>query len=135
MPSTCPARCIMRSGTMSNKGHLNSKNWFASQSGGVLYHVSLTSNHDSISRIGVESIYARGAKKASWWVDYSRIHWALAHCSARYGVGVNQLEVWAAPRKSFPRLMRFRYPGMYFTPCRIKTDICHASHVFTGEPQ
>jgi len=101
----------------------------------TLYHVSPVANHKSIQALGVESIYAKGAKKASWWVDDTRLHWALAHCSARLGVSVNELEVWAADRSQFPRLMRFRYPGMYFTPCRIVPRWCHASHVFTGEPQ
>lgn len=100
----------------------------------TLYHVSLASNHASIDRAGVDGIFARGAKKASWWVDYSRVHWALAHCSAKHGVSVNQLEVWSAPKSRFPRLMRFRYPGMYFTPCRIRPTMCQSSHVFTGEP-
>jgi hypothetical protein len=100
----------------------------------VLYHVTLRDNHASITRAGVEPLFARGAKKASWWVDYSRLHWALAHCSARHNASVNQLEVWAVSKKAFPRLMKFRYPGMFFTPCRVKPTHCHASHVFTQEP-
>ena len=100
-----------------------------------VYHVSLVSNHDSILRLGVDGIFSQGAKKESWWVDNSRLHWALAHCSARFGVSVNQLEVWQADRTQIPRLHKFRYAGMYSTPCRVKTRFFHASHIFTGEPK
>jgi hypothetical protein len=100
----------------------------------ILYHVTLASNHDAIARMGIEPMFAKGAKKASWWVDETRIYWALAHCSTRYDASVLQLEVWAAPKKSFPRLLRFRWPGIFFTTCRIKTSHCHPASRFVQEP-
>jgi hypothetical protein len=102
---------------------------------GVLYHVTPASNHASIAALGVEPLYAKGKRKASWWVADSKLHWALAHTSAKLGISVNELEVWAVYRREIPHLKKFRYPGIYYTPCRVKPNYCHASHIFTGEPQ
>lgn len=86
-----------------------------------LYHVSPKKNHESILKSGVEPLFSQGAMPQCWWVDSSRLTWAIAHTSARHNISVLEIEVWSLDSKHFPRLYKWVYSGVFRTPCRIVT--------------
>lgn len=58
-----------------------------------LYHITPTTNIDSILRKGIDPTYARGKTRACYFVIGSLIKWALLHISARHEVSVARLSI------------------------------------------
>jgi len=83
-----------------------------------LYHVTPNTTRDSITRQGVEPIYSRGKMRVSWWVDRSRLMWALAHVSAKHQVSVDKLDIWVTTDKQIKNRHRSAWQGVFYTPCR-----------------
>jgi len=84
----------------------------------MLFHISPAENHASIEKMGIEPYYSKGARKVSWYVDVDRLLWAMAHCSARHGVSVDKLNVYAIPSASVRKLSRSRWQGVFMSSCR-----------------
>jgi hypothetical protein len=79
-----------------------------------LYHVSPTKNRGSILAFGLEPLLATGKEQKVWLVDRSRLLWAIAHCSARHHVSVDQLDIWELP-EVVSKLKRTAWRGVYST--------------------
>lgn len=58
-----------------------------------LYHVTREANIPSIMEHGVNPAFALGNLRASWYVDSSRLSWAIAHVSDNTGLSVSELYV------------------------------------------
>lgn len=96
----------------------------AEQRRGMLFHVSPNKNRDSIQRLGIEpELFSQGKQKTAWYVESSRVMWALVHCAKRHGVDVFDLDVWIVPRSKFGKLSRTSMNGVYQSPCNIKTRL------------
>lgn len=98
------------------------------------FHVTLAKNADSIYRSGIDPIFSQGKQKLSWFVTHDRLPWAIAHCSARHNVTVNELIIFPVPSLRLKRVRRFRYPGIVATPCRTVVDI-HTAAIIGLDPQ
>jgi len=61
-----------------------------------LYHVSPTQNVDSIKLRGISPEFAQGKRKVIWLCESKVITWAIAHVSAKRGLQVGRLSVFAA---------------------------------------
>lgn len=83
-----------------------------------LYHVTPNTTHDSITRQGVEPIYSRGKMRVSWWVDRSRLMWAIAHVSAKHQVSVDKLDIWVTTEGNIKNKRCAPWKGVFYTPCR-----------------
>ena len=79
----------------------------------MLYHVTPGFNLGSIELCGIDPTLATGRMAASWYVSKGGIIWALAHCSARHKVAVNDLIVCTV---MLPRLevKRTALPFMFY---------------------
>jgi hypothetical protein len=90
----------------------------------ILYHITLNSNLNSIIDHGIDPEKSRGKLKVSWWVDETRIDWALAHVSARHNVPTCDLIIfkrWFDNNFEFKEFKRTRWYGVYQTD---KKRIC-----------
>lgn len=83
----------------------------------MLYHVTPAKNAGSIAVTGIEPALATGKQQLSWFVDRSRLVWAIAHCSARHHISVDQLVVFEMPANYVRNLRRTAWRGVYSTPC------------------
>lgn len=83
----------------------------------TLYHVSPSKNRDSIARFGIDPIFSKGKQNVSWFVDQSKLVWAVAHCSARHSVSVDKLDVWVT-ETPLKRQRKTSWRGVFTTPCR-----------------
>lgn len=86
-----------------------------------LYHVTPTSNLESILASGVEPELSKGARKLSWWVTRERLPWALAHCSIRHDIKVADLSVVSVYRP-LKKGRKTRWPGVMVSPCNNRVD-------------
>lgn len=59
----------------------------------VLYHVTTRYRLDLICAKGLDPAKSRGKRQVVWLVDGSKLAWAIAHCSIRHDVKVDQLRV------------------------------------------
>jgi hypothetical protein len=98
------------------------------------FHVTLKANVDSIYQHGIDRVFSQGKKQLSWFVTHDRLPWAIAHCSARHNVTVNELVIFPVPSLRLKNVKRFRYPGIVATPCRTKVDI-HTAAILGLDPQ
>lgn len=83
----------------------------------TLYHISPASNRDSISRLGIDPVFSKGKLDVCWFVDQSKLVWAVAHCSARHSVSVDKLDVWVV-ETPLKRQRKTAWRGVFNTPCR-----------------
>jgi len=77
-----------------------------------LYHVTREANVNSILAGGISPAFALGKLRASWYVDHSRLSWAISHVSENTGLSVASLyvcQVWAL-RSYFQRT---RFTGVF----------------------
>lgn len=58
-----------------------------------LYHVTLSANVESIGVSGINPALSAGKQALSWLVDGTKLHWSMAHVSARHKTSVDQLTV------------------------------------------
>lgn len=77
-----------------------------------LYHVTREANVPSILSLGVSPAFALGNMRAVWYVDSSRLSWAIAHVSDNTGLSVAELYVChvLAAHEAFKRT---RLPGVF----------------------
>jgi hypothetical protein len=77
-----------------------------------LYHVTREANVNSILAVGISPAFALGKLRASWYVDASRLSWAIAHVSENTGLSVAELYVChvLAERSYFQRT---RFTGVF----------------------
>lgn len=87
----------------------------------VLYHVSPHWNTAPLLNHGVDPAHSRGKMRVSWFVDESRVLWALAHCSARWSVAVDGLVVCEC-LVSRDTLAKSRWEGVYVSRMIIKVN-------------
>lgn len=59
----------------------------------TLYHVSSVNNIDSIFEDGLLPHYAKGKMKVTWFVDFDRTPWAIAHTATKLNVSPGSLAV------------------------------------------
>lgn len=83
----------------------------------TLYHVTPSRNVGSIAMSGIEPILATGKQQLSWYVERSRLLWAIAHCSARHHLPVNELTVFEMPANYVRNLRRTAWRGVWCSPC------------------
>lgn len=95
----------------------------------TLYHVTPRDNRDSISEFGIDPARSKGKARQCWFVDDSKLLWAVAHCSARHSVSVDLLDVWSINRQ-IPRLRRTAWQGVFCTFCLALPDGCDPAVVF-----
>jgi len=86
-----------------------------------LYHVSPKSNHLAIAKTGIEAAFAKNKSHTSWFVDWSRVGWALAHVSSRHKVPVDDLEIWIVIAEQVRNVKRSRLQGVFYTRCFVRT--------------
>lgn len=78
----------------------------------IVYHVTPSWNTSSILDAGIEPARSKGREKVSWYVQKDMLPWALAHCSNRWKISVNNFavcECWIAPEA----LTKTRWQGVY----------------------
>ena len=77
-----------------------------------LFHVTREANVPGILSVGVSPAFALGKLRASWYVDSTRLSWAIAHVSDNTGLSVAELYVChvLARREAFKRT---RLPGVF----------------------
>lgn len=87
----------------------------------ALYHVSPRANRESIQRTGIEpAVFSQGKQKTAWYVESSRVMWALVHCAARHNCDVFDLDVWIVGKTQFKKLARTHMNGVFQSPCNVK---------------
>lgn len=59
----------------------------------TLYHVTTMDRIDSIEEFGLDPKFAQGKTKASWFVEASRLDWAIMHVSARHRCATDYLVI------------------------------------------
>lgn len=98
------------------------------------FHVTLAKNADSIYRNGIDPVFSQGKRQLSWFVTRDRLPWAIAHCSARHNVTVNELIIFPVPSLRLRQVKKSRYAGIVATPCRTTVDI-HTAAIIGLDPQ
>jgi len=88
----------------------------------MLYHVTLAKNLDSITRSGVDPLYSTGARQLSWFVESSKLAWAILHTQTRHKVGIDQIIVFGA--ETLKRATRTGFKGVFSTPCSTRVKFC-----------
>ncbi len=78
----------------------------------VLFHVTTRYRLDLICAKGLDPDKSTGRRKVIWLVDGSMLAWAIAHCSTRHQVGVEQLRVIKTLFMD-ANLKRTRWTGVY----------------------
>lgn len=63
---------------------------------GVLYHVTIGSNLDSIWSDGIDPHYSKGKFEASWYVTKEHILWAVLHVAHRHDCKLDDIFVCSA---------------------------------------
>src|SRR5690349_21819754 len=98
------------------------------------YHVTHAGNIASMIDKGLDPSRSRGKIKAVWLADSKRLHWAIAHVSAKHGSPMAAL--WVAVVHVDPRdLKRFRWPGIYLAEFSIPIyDIYEATSILDRGP-
>jgi len=100
----------------------------------IVYHVTPRANEAAIMKRGIDPVFSRGKQQLSWFVAPNRIAWAIAHCSARHHIPVDQLVVFPVPFTRLKNWRKFRYDGIFATPCRTTVDISAPAEVLL-DPQ
>ena len=83
----------------------------------MFYHVSPRKNRGSILVSGIEPLFAVGTDHKVYLVEKHRLLWAIAHCSARHHIPVNELDIWTISH--VPRVKRTNWNGVFITRCRV----------------
>jgi len=78
---------------------------------GVLCHVTPTANRASILEFGISPDYCQDRMHCCWFVDTAHLLWAIAHVSARHGVMVGDLTIFAVAYKE--RFIRTGLRGVF----------------------
>lgn len=60
----------------------------------LLYHVSPTTNRESIKARGLLRTYSRGRTKSVWGCTRSRLRWAMQHVLGRHKEAEYGMDVW-----------------------------------------
>lgn len=70
-----------------------------------LFHVTREANVPGILSLGISPAFSLGKLRASWFVDHTRLSWAIAHVSDNTGLSVSELYVChvLARREAFKR--------------------------------
>ncbi len=100
----------------------------------MAYHVTPMENLFGIQRKGIDPSCSKGKMRASWYVSKKGVLWAIAHCSNRHSIPVDQLVVCVAmlPRNA---IKRSAFPQMFYVLDRYEAEnISPAIHfVSAGE--
>lgn len=79
----------------------------------VLYHITPSENVASIYESGLQPSYSTGFMKSVWLVNKRNIVWALAHCSNRHSVSVDNLSV-TTINTDDQKIVRFATSGLFY---------------------
>jgi hypothetical protein len=66
---------------------------------GVLCHVTPTKNCDSIIELGISPLFAQQQPGRCWFVNTSKLLWAISHVSAHHEVDVGRLSIFTVDFK------------------------------------
>jgi len=88
---------------------------------GVLYHVTISSNLDSIWADGIDPHYSKGKFEATWYVSQERLLWAVLHVADRHDCKLDDIFV-IAVNIDWRYMRRTNRLGVYYT-----------KHTFTGD--
>lgn len=81
---------------------------------GILYHVTIGSNVDSIWDNGIDPAYSKGKFDASWYVTKDNILWAILHVADRHDCKLDDIFV-CAVLVDWKSMRRTNAPGRYYT--------------------
>lgn len=79
------------------------------------YHVTLARNLESITRTGVDPAFSKGKQQVSWFVDRSKLAWAILHVQKRYKVNMADIIVFSA--QTLKRARNSGHRGIFSSPC------------------
>jgi len=99
----------------------------------MFYHVSPRKNRGSILVSGIEPIFATGKEQKVWLVETARLMWAIAHCSARHHIPVNELDIWKVTYVT--RVKRTAWQGVFSTTCRVVPFDFELAEKFVEQPR
>jgi len=80
-----------------------------------LFHITPERNLDDYSQFCIDPSCSQGAREISWFVDQHRVEWALAHCSIRHKVKVDELAIIEVMVVDLRDFNRTRWQGVYTT--------------------
>jgi len=100
----------------------------------VLYHVSPAKNRANILSLGLDPIFSLGKEQKLWLVSAHRVMWALAHCSARHHMPVNELDIWTCQGHA-PKIKKTSWSGVFTYPCRIKVYAWNSAAEYVKNPK
>jgi hypothetical protein len=78
-----------------------------------LYHVTPARNGPFDNHFEIDPSYSKGKTLRSWFVDENRVEWALAHCSSRHKVPVNELAIIMVNVRDSSKFKRTCWSGVY----------------------
>jgi len=88
---------------------------------GILYHVTIGSNLDSIWADGIDPHYSKGKFEASWFVASERILWAVLHVADRHDCKLDDIFVIACVI-DWKFMRRTNKVGIYYTKQLFNAD-------------
>lgn len=88
----------------------------------ILYHVTLKRHARSIGTLGINPVFSKGARAASWWVAENRLNWSINHVATRHKVSPDELTIYAA---SFhhKQVKKFRLSGIFYCTTVVRPTV------------
>jgi len=97
---------------------------------GVLYHVTISGNIDSIWADGINPHYSKGKFEASWYVTKERLLWSILHVADRHDCKLDDIFV-IAVQIQWQLMRRTNKSGIYFTKHTFSVDTVTPARYFT----
>jgi len=99
---------------------------------GILYHVTIGSNVDSIWSIGIDPNYSKGKFDASWYVVKDKILWAICHVANRHDCKLDDIFV-CAVLVDWKHMRRTNLQGVYYTKQLFHAETFNPASWFVNE--
>lgn len=99
---------------------------------GVLYHVTIGSNIDSIWANGIDPNYSKGKFDASWYVTKENLLWSILHVADRHDCELDDIYICAVVI-DWRSMRRTNKPGRYFTTQCFKVETVTPARWFVEE--
>ena len=97
---------------------------------GVLYHVTIGGNLDSIWADGIDPHYSKGKFEAAWYVSKERLLWAVLHVVDRHDCKLDDIFV-IAVSIDWRLMRRTNKTGVHFTKHTFAVETVTPARYFT----
>jgi hypothetical protein len=80
----------------------------------TLYHVTTGKNLEGILESGIDPAYSRSSLKASWYVSWDKVLWAVIHIQDRFNCNLDDCFVCSA-EVDHANMRRTNQVGIFYT--------------------